>query len=80
VVWVRDHGLGIPADRRARIFERYYRAHAGTPHDYGGLGVGLDLSREIVARHGGRIWFESEEGHGSTFSFSLPLAPEERAS
>jgi PAS domain S-box-containing protein len=79
VVWVRDHGLGIPADRRARIFERYYRAHAGTPHDYGGLGVGLDLSREIVARHGGRIWFESEEGRGSTFSFSLPLAPEERA-
>ncbi|HET9594927.1 MAG TPA: ATP-binding protein [Anaeromyxobacteraceae bacterium] len=79
VVWVRDHGLGIPADRRARIFERYYRAHAGTPLDYGGLGVGLDLSREIVARHGGRIWFESEEGRGSTFSFSLPLAPEERA-
>jgi two-component system phosphate regulon sensor histidine kinase PhoR len=79
VVWVRDHGLGIPADRRARIFERYYRAHAGTAHDYGGLGLGLDMSREIVARHGGRIWFESEEGRGSTFSFSLPVAPEERA-
>jgi two-component system, OmpR family, phosphate regulon sensor histidine kinase PhoR len=80
VVWVRDHGLGIPADRRARIFERYYRAHAGTSRDYGGLGVGLDTSREIVARHGGRIWFESEEGRGSTFSFSLPLAPDERPS
>ncbi len=77
VVRVHDHGLGIPADRRARIFERYYRAHAGTSRDYGGLGVGLGVSRDIVARHGGRIWFESEEGRGSTFSFSLPLALEE---
>jgi signal transduction histidine kinase len=42
--------------------------------DYGGFGIGLDVSREIVARHGGRIWFESEPGRGSVFSFSLPLA------
>jgi two-component system phosphate regulon sensor histidine kinase PhoR len=78
VVSVRDHGLGIAPERQERVFERYYRAHAGTPDDYGGLGVGLDVAREIVARHGGRIWFESEPGAGSTFSFSLPLAPEER--
>jgi two-component system, OmpR family, phosphate regulon sensor histidine kinase PhoR len=71
-VAVRDHGLGIPADRQERVFERYYRAHAGTPHDYGGLGLGLDLSREIVARHGGRMWFESAAGQGSTFHFTLP--------
>ena len=76
VLSVRDRGVGIPSDRQSRIFERYYRAHAGTPQDYGGLGLGLDMSREIVARHGGRIWFESEAGSGSTFSFSLPLAPE----
>ncbi|GEJ56310.1 sensor histidine kinase [Anaeromyxobacter diazotrophicus] len=79
VVSVRDHGLGIPRERQARVFERFYRAHAGTDHDYGGLGIGLDASREIVARHGGRIWFESSPGQGSTFSFSLPLAPEEAA-
>jgi two-component system phosphate regulon sensor histidine kinase PhoR len=71
-VAIQDHGLGIPYDRQARIFERYYRAHAGTPEDYGGLGLSLDLSREIVTRHGGRIWFESAPGQGSTFHFSLP--------
>jgi signal transduction histidine kinase len=73
-VSVRDHGLGIPPDRQAHVFERYYRAHAGTPDDYGGLGLGLDMSREIVRRHGGRMWFESAPGAGSTFHFSLPLA------
>ena len=75
---MRDHGLGIPPERQARVFERYYRAHAGTSQDYGGLALGLDASREIVSRHGGRIWFESQPGQGSVFSFSLPLAPEER--
>lgn len=73
---VEDHGLGIPEERQARIFERFYRAHAGTPQDYGGLGLGLDISREIVARHGGRMWFESTPGNGSTFHFSVPLAKE----
>ena len=71
---VRDHGLGIPQDRQGRVFERYYRAHAGTPEDPGGLGLGLVVSREIVLRHGGRMWFESTPGAGSTFHFSLPLA------
>jgi signal transduction histidine kinase len=58
------------------MFERFYRAHIGTPYDYGGLGVGLYISREIARQHGGDIWFESEEGKGSTFHFSLPLAPD----
>jgi PAS domain S-box-containing protein len=71
---VLDHGVGIPTERQDRVFERYYRAHAGTPEDRGGLGVGLDTCREIVARHGGRMWFESEPGTGSTFLFALPLA------
>jgi two-component system, OmpR family, phosphate regulon sensor histidine kinase PhoR len=74
VVSVRDHGLGIPPERQAHVFDRYYRAHAGTPDDYGGLGLGLEMSREIVRRHGGRMWFESAPGAGSTFHFSLPLA------
>jgi len=75
-VSVRDHGLGIPPERQARVFERYYRAHAGTPEDPGGMGLGLDVSREIVQRHGGRMWFESAPGQGSTFHFALPLSPE----
>lgn len=74
VVSVRDHGVGIPAERQDRIFERFFRAHAGTPYGHAtSMGVGLYLSREFVIRHGGRMWFESREGHGSTFSFSLPL-------
>jgi PAS domain S-box-containing protein len=74
VVSVRDHGVGIPSERQAHVFEPFYRAHAGTSRDYGGLAVGLDISREIVARHGGRIWFESAPGRGSTFFFALPLS------
>jgi signal transduction histidine kinase len=74
VVSVRDSGIGIPLDKQGRVFERFYRAHAGTAHEYGGMGIGLHLSRSIMLLHGGRIWFESEDGRGSTFSFSLPLA------
>ncbi len=77
-VSIRDRGLGIPPERQAHVFERFYRAHAGTPDDYGGLGLGLDMSREIVRRYGGRMWFESAPGVGSTFRFSLPLAEEAR--
>jgi signal transduction histidine kinase len=76
VVSVRDQGIGIPPERQARLFEQFYRAHASTAHDYGGMGLGLHLSRRFVQMHGGRMWFESEEGRGSTFSFSLPLADE----
>lgn len=74
VVSVRDHGIGIPRDKQARIFERFYRAHAGTPYEHASsLGVGLYLSREFVSWHGGEMWFESTEGVGSRFAFRLPL-------
>lgn len=74
VVSVRDTGIGIPKEKQADIFQPFYRAHTGTPYDYGGMGVGLYISREIITRHGGKMWFESEEDKGSTFYFSLPLA------
>jgi len=74
VVSVRDHGIGIPHDKQARIFERFYRAHAGTRYEHASsLGVGLYLSREFVSWHGGEMWFESTEGVGSRFVFRLPL-------
>jgi signal transduction histidine kinase len=73
VVSVQDHGVGIPREKQARMFERFYRAHAGTAQDYGGMGIGLHLSHQLVQRHGGDMWFTSAEGAGSTFSFSLPL-------
>lgn len=74
VVSVKDQGMGIPRERQGHLFERFYRAHAGLGSDRGGMGIGLHLSEQLLQRHGGRIWFESEEGRGSTFSFSLALA------
>jgi PAS domain S-box-containing protein len=76
-VSVADRGVGIPPDRQAKIFERYYRAHAGTARDYGGLGLGLETSRQMVERQGGRMWFESAPGAGSTFHVGLPLPAED---
>jgi signal transduction histidine kinase len=70
---VRDHGVGIPAQRQGGIFRLFYRAHTDTPHDYGGMGVGLYMAKELIKRQGGRIWFESREDEGSTFSLTLPL-------
>jgi PAS domain S-box-containing protein len=73
LVNVRDHGVGIPRDKQPHIFERFFRAHTDTPLDFGGMGVGLYLSREIARQHGGNLWFESAEGLGSDFHLSVPL-------
>jgi signal transduction histidine kinase len=72
VVTVADHGVGIPPDQQARVFERFYRAHAGTPYDVGGMGIGLYISRQLVRQMGGELAFVSEEGRGSRFSASFP--------
>jgi PAS domain S-box-containing protein len=72
VIAVRDGGIGIPEAQQRHVFEMFFRAHAGTPHDVGGLGIGLYLARQIAVRHGGEMWFESSEGRGSTFYMRLP--------
>ncbi|MFY0575947.1 ATP-binding protein [Cystobacter fuscus] len=69
---IHDQGIGIPARQRDRVFERFYRAHAGTPHDRGGLGLGLFLARGIVLQHGGRLELESREGEGTHVRLRLP--------
>jgi len=78
-VVVRDHGLGVPAEKQEEIFERFVRAH-GTK--YGGLGLGLSITRGIVLQHGGTIWVESTgvPGEGSAFHVKLPKNPPERRS
>jgi two-component system phosphate regulon sensor histidine kinase PhoR len=67
---VRDHGIGIAAADRARIFERFYKADR-TRSGRGGTGLGLAIARHIVAGHGGEIGVASEEGVGSTFTFTI---------
>jgi signal transduction histidine kinase len=69
-VAVQDSGIGIPADQRDRVLERFYRAPNASVRHYSGLGLGLHISREIVHRHGGTIRVESAEGRGAG-SFSL---------
>jgi PAS domain S-box-containing protein len=71
---VRDEGLGIPADEQARIFEKFYRLDPEMTRGIGGTGLGLYICSELLERMDGRIWVESQEGVGSTFSFDLPAA------
>lgn len=75
IISVRDTGVGIPDVDLPRIFERFYKADRA--RSGGGTGLGLAIARHLVQAHGGRIWVESREGKGSTFSFSLPLAGSE---
>lgn len=77
---IADQGIGIPAGQQARIFSRFARAENARERGITGSGLGLYLSRELVERHGGRIWFESIEGCGTTFYLTLPLATDAEAS
>jgi PAS domain S-box-containing protein len=72
-VSIRDFGIGISEDHQKRIFERFYRVSTNREKQFAGLGVGLYISSEIILHHRGRIWVDSTEGAGSTFSFVLPL-------
>ena len=69
---IRDSGIGIPVQQQARIFGRFERADNARAYGIGGTGLGLYLCRELIERHGGRIWFESAEEQGSTFFIALP--------
>ncbi len=69
-VAVADTGVGIAAKDVRQVFERFYKANRGRSDE--GTGLGLAIARHIIMGHGGRIWVESEPGHGATFFFTLP--------
>src|SRR5262249_12743908 len=74
-VRVVDTGIGIPIDERNKVFDAFYQIDSSSTREYGGTGLGLSIVKRLVEAHGGSVWVESESGRGSTFAFTIPLAP-----
>ena len=72
-LYVRDTGIGIPAEELPRLFERFYRVDKARSRELGGTGLGLSIVKHLVAAHNGVARVESRPGEGSTFFFTLPL-------
>jgi two-component system, OmpR family, sensor histidine kinase VicK len=77
-VSVSDNGLGIPARDLAKVFDRFFQVEEHLTRKHGGMGLGLAVAKSMIELHNGRIWVESEEGKGSTFTFLLPVEVEEK--
>jgi len=78
-ITVRDTGIGIPKEKRDRIFESFEQADGSTAREYGGTGLGLAVTKKLVELHSGLLTVESTPGEGSTFTFTLPIASEQSA-
>ncbi|HEY9597310.1 MAG TPA: ATP-binding protein, partial [Cyanophyceae cyanobacterium] len=74
IITVSDTGIGIPTHSLNRIFESFEQADGSTSRKYGGTGLGLSVTKQLVELHGGNIWVESEVGVGSQFKFTLPIS------
>ena len=72
LIWIEDHGIGIPVDKLEKIFEEFYQIEPPNTRHYGGLGIGLTIAKGLIEAQNGRIWAESAgEGQGSTFKVTL---------
>jgi len=72
---IRDTGIGIPADKQRIIFDAFSQADSSTTRKYGGTGLGLTISAQLVEMMGGKIWVESAPGRGATFYFTVQVGP-----
>lgn len=72
-IMVQDFGIGISPQYHTRIFERFFRVSDEDEKTFPGMGIGLDFSKEVVERHGGKIWVESQKGEGASFFVLLPI-------
>jgi two-component system sensor histidine kinase VicK len=72
-VAVKDTGVGIPKEQASRVFSKFFRGSNVVKLDTEGTGLGLYITKNIIEKHGGKIWFESKEGKGTTFYFTLPF-------
>jgi PAS domain S-box-containing protein len=75
-VSVKDSGIGIPKEQQGRIFSKFFRGNNAIRMETDGSGLGLFISKNIIEAHGGKVWFESEDGKGTTFHFSFPVKEE----
>jgi signal transduction histidine kinase len=73
-LWVKDNGIGISIEDQARIFQKFFRSEDSKAREAPGTGLGLNITKSLVEMQGGRIWFESEFRHGTTFHITVPVA------
>ena len=76
---VKDNGTGIPKDKQAGLFKKFYQVDTSSTREKGGSGLGLSICKGIIETHGGKIWVESDSGRGATFTFSIPKTSESRS-
>jgi signal transduction histidine kinase len=72
--WVQDDGIGIRPENQAKIFQKFFQSDDPKAREVPGTGLGLNITKRVVEMMGGRIWFESEYGRGTTFHFTVPVA------
>lgn len=74
LIKVSDTGVGISKENQKRIFEKFFQGDSSRTREVGGTGVGLSIVKNLTEEQGGKVWVESQEGRGSTFYFTVPLA------
>ena len=73
LISIIDNGIGIPKDQERNVFTKFFRANNAIKQETDGSGLGLYIAKTIIEKSGGKIWFESKEGKGSTFYFTVPF-------